>query len=243
MRITAKSDIGKVRSTNQDSYLAGEKSDGAAWAVVCDGMGGAAGGNVASSTAVRMISHAIDECYRSGMKSSSVYNMFESAVAGANAYVYDMGQKDDNLNGMGTTCVAALVVDNNVYVAHVGDSRAYIVSSDGALRQLTRDHSMVQDLVENGTISEDEAKSFPGKNIITRAIGVEKRIAVDFIEETFSDGDILILCTDGLTNFVSNEEIVAATTDATCFEYAEKLVDLANENGGGDNVTVVSIAH
>lgn len=241
MRITAKTDIGMVRQSNQDSYLAGEMADGVAWAVVCDGMGGAAGGNVASSTAVKMISHTIDECYREGMKASSIYNMLESAIAGANAYLYDMAKKDDSLNGMGTTCVTAIVTSDKVYVAHVGDSRAYIVSANGTLRQLTRDHSMVQDLLERGTLTADEAKSFPGKNIITRAIGVDSRVAVDFLEEDYADGDILLLCTDGLTNYVSDEEIVLATTDASCFEYAQRLVNLANENGGGDNITVVSI--
>lgn len=241
MRITAKSDIGKVRTSNQDSYSAGELSDGVAWAVVCDGMGGAAGGNVASSTSVRMISHAINECYRSGMKATSVYNMLESGVAGANACLYDMAQNDESLSGMGTTCVAAIVEKDKIYVAHVGDSRAYIVSADGKLTQLTRDHSMVQDLVESGELTPEEAKNFPGKNIITRAIGVDSRVAVDFVESDFAQGDILVLCTDGLTNYVSDDEIVSVTSSSNCFEYAEKLVDLANENGGGDNVTVVSI--
>lgn len=241
MRITAKTDIGRVRTSNQDSYSAGELSGGVAWAVVCDGMGGAAGGSVASSTSVRMISHTIDECYRNGMKPSSIYNMLESAIAGANACLFDMAKKDESLSGMGTTCVAAIVVGGKVYVAHVGDSRAYRISSAG-MHQLTRDHSMVQDLLENGSITADEAKTFPGKNIITRAIGVDSRVAVDFIEDEFEQGDILILCTDGLTNFVSDEQIVEATTDAGCFEYAERLVDLANTNGGGDNITVVSIS-
>ena len=241
MRITAKSDIGKVRTSNQDSYSAGELSEGVAWAVICDGMGGAAGGSVASSTSVRMVSRAINECYRTGMKASSIYNMLESGIAGANACLYDMAQNDESLNGMGTTCVTAIVESDKVYVAHVGDSRAYIVSADGKLTQLTRDHSMVQDLVENGNLTPEEAKNFPGKNIITRAIGVDSRVAVDFVESDFAQGDILVLCTDGLTNYVSDEEIVSVTGSSNCFEYAEKLVDLANENGGGDNITVVSI--
>ena len=189
-----------------------------------------------------MISHVIDECYREGMKSSSIYNMLESAIAGANAYIYDIAMKDESLSGMGTTCVVAIMLDNKVIVAHVGDSRAYIVSKSGKLRQLTRDHSMVQDLLENGTLTAEEAQSFPGKNIITRAIGVDSRVAVDFAEDTYDEDDILLLCTDGLTNFVTDEEIVSVTTDANCFEYAERLVNLANENGGGDNITVVSIA-
>lgn len=241
MRISAKTDIGKVRSSNQDSYSAGELSGGVAWAVVCDGMGGAAGGSVASTTSVRIISHTINECYRDGMKPSSVYNMLESGIAGANASLFDMAQKDESLTGMGTTCVAAIVAQSKVYVAHVGDSRAYKISNSGEISQLTRDHSMVQDLVESGSITADEAKTFPGKNIITRAIGVDSRVAVDFVEHDFDEGDTLLICTDGLTNYVSDEQIVESVKNTGCFEYAEKLVGLANENGGGDNITVVSI--
>ncbi|MBQ5824149.1 MAG: Stp1/IreP family PP2C-type Ser/Thr phosphatase [Clostridia bacterium] len=241
MRITAKTDIGLVRTDNQDSYSAGELSGGVAWAVVCDGMGGAAGGSVASSTSVKMISHTINECYRDGMKPSSIYNMFESAIAGANACLYDKAKSDDSLAGMGTTCVAAIVANSRVYVAHVGDSRAYRISEKNGISQLTRDHSMVQDLVENGSITADEAKTFPGKNIITRAIGVDSRVAVDFVEDDFEEGDILLLCTDGLTNFVEDEAILSASAETDFFEYAERLVEMANKNGGGDNITVVSI--
>ncbi len=241
MRITAKTDIGMVRTDNQDSYSAGELSGGVAWAVVCDGMGGAAGGSIASTTSVKMLSHTINECYRDGMKPSSIYNIFEAGIAGANACLFDKAKNDESLSGMGTTCVAAIVVNSRVYVAHVGDSRAYRISEKDGICQLTRDHSMVQDLVESGSITADEAKNFPGKNIITRAIGVDSRVAVDFIEEDFEDGDILVLCTDGLTNFVTDEQILAASAESNCFEFAEKLVAMANANGGGDNITVVSI--
>lgn len=242
MRITAKTDIGLMRSNNQDSYSAGELSNGVAWAVVCDGMGGAAGGNIASSVAVKMISQSIDEGYRKGMKPSSIRNMLESAVYSANAYLYDMSVKDSSLSGMGTTCVAALVVDSTVYISNIGDSRAYIITDNTDLRQITRDHSMVQDLVENGSITKDQAKNYPGKNIITRALGVESEVSADYYEETLSDNDILLICTDGLSNFVSEEEILELTSDGKFFEYAERLVEHANANGGGDNITVVSIA-
>ena len=242
MRITAKSDIGKVRTSNQDSYSAGELSDGVAWAIVCDGMGGAAGGNVASSTSVRMISHTLGECYRSGMKPSSIYNILESGIAGANACLYDMAQNDESLSGMGTTCVAAIVDSGKVYVAHVGDSRAYIISADGKLTQLTRDHSMVQDLVESGELTPEEAKSFPGKNIITRAIGVDSRVTVDFDESDFTQDDILILCTDGLTNYVSPADIVQVLTTDNVFAMPDKLVRIALANNATDNITAVVLA-
>ncbi len=242
MRVTAKTDIGKVRTSNQDAYSAGELPGGVAWAVVCDGMGGANGGNVASSVSVRMISHSIDEGYRNGMRPSSIRNMLESAISGANAYVYDLAKSDETLSGMGTTCVAALIADGMVYVSHVGDSRAYIISEGGKLRQLTRDHSIVQDLIETGSITSEEAKTYPGKNIITRALGVEENVSIDFCEEDFTENDILLICTDGLTNFVSEEDIINLTSDGKFFEYAERLVELANSHGGGDNITVVSIA-
>lgn len=242
MKITAKSDVGKVRANNQDSYSAGEMSDGSAWAVVCDGMGGAAGGNVASSKAVDKIARSIRDCYRPGMRPSSIINVLDSAIVTANAEVYDASVSDPDLSGMGTTCVAALVVDGVVYIAHVGDSRAYLVGRSGDIRCLTKDHSVVQSLVENGSITAEEARNFPGKNIITRAIGVEKDVLVDFDEAPINEGDILILCTDGLTNFVTDEQITEILADSSSFEYSARLVDTANENGGGDNITVVTVA-
>ena len=148
MKITAKTDKGIVRANNQDSYAAGERAGGAVWAVVCDGMGGAAGGNVASSVAVKTISRAIDDCYRDGMKPQSIFNMLESAVNRANAFLLDMAQEDVSLSGMGTTCVVVIVVNGVAYIAHVGDSRVYIIEKSGAFRQITRDHSYVQELVE-----------------------------------------------------------------------------------------------
>ena len=225
MKITAKTDKGIVRANNQDSYAAGELSGGAAWAVVCDGMGGAAGGNIASSEAVKTISRAM-----------------ESAICRANAFLLDMAQEDKSLTGMGTTCVAVLIIDGTAYIAHVGDSRVYVIPKDGALRQITRDHSYVQELVENGSITQDEARTYPGKNIITRAVGIEENLRVDFSEVTLDQDDVLLLCTDGLTNFVSDEEIAEIIVSSTNFEYAEKLVQAANEHGGGDNITVVTIA-
>ena len=242
MKITAKTDKGIVRANNQDSYAAGELAGGAVWAVVCDGMGGAAGGNVASSVAVKTISRAIDDCYRDGMKPQSIFNMLESAVNRANAFLLDMAQEDVSLSGMGTTCVVVVVVNGVAYIAHVGDSRVYIIKKSGAFRQITRDHSYVQELVELGSITQAEARTYPGKNIITRAVGIEDRIRVDVSEVPLKENDVLLLCTDGLTNFVSDERITEIVVGSSDFEYAEKLVQAANENGGGDNITVVTIA-
>lgn len=242
MKIVAKTDIGLQRESNQDSYAAGELPGAVAWAVVCDGMGGAAGGNYASSTAVKVISERITSSYRGGMSASSIRNMLTSAIAAANISVYDMSKSDPELTGMGTTVVVAIVVDNNVFIAHAGDSRAYILS-DGSLNQLTKDHSIVQEMIDHGTLTPDEARVDPRKNIITRALGVDSELRIDFDIADIDENDVLILCTDGLTNFVEPQEIYELTDDGKFYEYAERLVARANSNGGGDNITVVTVSY
>lgn len=242
MRIVAKTDIGLVRTSNQDSYAAGELPGSVAWAVVCDGMGGAAGGNFASSIAVKIISERISASYRQGMSDISIKNMLTSAILAANISVYEKGQADSDLTGMGTTVVVAIIADESVYIAHVGDSRAYVLS-DGKLNQLTKDHSFVQEMVDSGKLTPDEAKDDPRKNYITRALGVNPDVRVDFCQEYISENEILVLCTDGLTNFVNPEEICKLTDDGNFYEFAERLVNRANSNGGGDNVTVVTMSY
>ncbi|NMP36610.1 MAG: Stp1/IreP family PP2C-type Ser/Thr phosphatase [Clostridiales bacterium] len=242
MKIIAKTDKGLIRATNQDAYAAGEQPDGMTWAVVCDGMGGANGGNVASSLAVKLISEQITSCYREGMSTKSIKNMLLSAITAANINIYDMGSSNKELSGMGTTVVVAMITDHTVCVAHAGDSRAYLITDD-SLRQLTKDHSVVQELVETGQLTEDEAKKHPRKNLITRALGVDEDIDVDFCVEDMSDGSILLICTDGLTNSVETEDIFRITHESNCYEFAEKLVSLANSNGGSDNITVVAVAY
>lgn len=241
MRIVAKTDVGTVRPNNQDSYAAGELPGSVAWAVVCDGMGGANGGNVASSTAVKIISERITSSYKLGMSFSSIKNILTSAIAAANIEVFDESCSNASLAGMGTTVVSAIIADGSVYVAHAGDSRAYILSN-GALKQITKDHSFVQEMVDNGKLTPDEAKADPRKNIITRALGVNNEIRVDFCEEFIDENDVVLICTDGLSNFVSIEEIIDLTSDGKFNDYAERLVDRANQNGGGDNITVVTLS-
>lgn len=242
MKLVAKTDIGLVRSSNQDSFATGELPGNVAWAVVCDGMGGAAGGNFASSMAVKFISERITASYRQGMSDISIKNMLTSAIIAANVSIYDKGQSDPELTGMGTTVVVAILMEDSLYVAHVGDSRAYILSK-GMLNQLTKDHSFVQEMVDKGKLTPDEAKDDPRKNYITRALGVNSDVRVDFCQEFLSEDDVVILCTDGLTNYVTDEEICSLTDDSNVDEYTERLVNKANENGGGDNVTVVTLSY
>lgn len=241
MRIVAKTDKGNVRDSNQDAYAVGEFSDGVVWSVVCDGMGGAAGGNIASALAVKVISDKINASYRDQMRDPSIKNMLDSALTAANIEVYDFAEAQPELRGMGTTVVCAIVRDNQAYIAHAGDSRAYVINN-GNIKQITTDHSMVQDLLSSGRITAEEAEHHPNKNIITRAVGVDKSIKIDFEQIDLNDNDTLMLCTDGLSNYVSNEEITELMSDGKHYAFADRLVQKANSNGGGDNITVVIIS-
>ena len=239
MNVYAKTDIGKTRETNQDAFDTGYFNDGTVWAVVCDGMGGVSGGQVASSLCIDKTVNAIKRSYREDMTVNNVKNMLVSAINAANSYVFDESLKDRELKGMGTTIVAVVIVNNIAVVAHVGDSRAYIVND--TIKQITKDHSYVQLLVDNGKITLEEAENHPDKNIITRAIGIEGFVDVDVDIVDINDEDILLLCTDGLNGYVRDDDILK-----TVKEYGdsstEKLVETANLNGGHDNITVVLIS-
>lgn len=241
MKIVARTDAGLVRENNQDSYTAFELEN-AVVAVVCDGMGGAAEGALASSQAVRAIKDYITERYYSGMTDISIKSLLVSALESANRFVYNLSRTDEKYFGMGTTAVAAVISESYVYIAHVGDSRAY-KKSDGVLNQLTKDHSIIQHMIESGEISAQEAAAHPDKHIITRALGVDADVKVDFCQESFEENDILILCSDGLTNFVEPDDILNLTDDGCYYDYADRLVNLANQNGGGDNITVVAVEY
>ncbi len=241
MRIVAKTDKGNVRDSNQDAYAVGEFSDEVVWSVVCDGMGGAAGGNLASALAVKVISDKINASYRNQMRDSSIKNMLDSALTAANIEVFDFAEAQPDLRGMGTTVVCEIVRDNQAYIVHAGDSRAYVINN-GNIRQITTDHSMVQDLLLRGKITSEEAEHHPNKNIITRAVGVNKAIEIDFEQIDLEDDDTLLICTDGLSNYVSNDEMLELMSDGKHYAFADRLVKKANENGGGDNITVVVIS-
>ena len=241
MIISGASNIGCIRSSNQDSFITGKISDSVSFVVVCDGMGGANGGNIASEIATNIISEHIKSAYRDNMSSNSVRYLLMSAVIAANAEIYDRAQEDEDLLGMGTTVVAAIVVNNLAHVVHVGDSRAYIANSN-KIEQITRDHSVIQSMLENGEITEQEAKNHPNRNVITRALGVRDRVDVDYNEIILSEDDILLICTDGLTNFVENKKIAKIIKKHKISEYPDVLIDTANNNGGGDNITVVTLS-
>lgn len=241
MKISGKTDIGRQRRTNQDSYATGELVGSVAWAVVCDGMGGANGGNIASATAVKTVSERISSSFRQGMGSNSICNLLKSSVAAANINVFDMSKSVEALSGMGTTIVATIISEGIAHIVHAGDSRAYLISKDGNFEQITRDHSIVQTLLESGQLSEEDARIHPRKNVITRALGVDEILDLDYSEVELSDGEGILICTDGLTNFVDKDDIIKTLKEHSLMECPEILVDMANENGGGDNITVVVI--
>ncbi len=241
MIVSAKTDVGMKRSTNQDSFSYGQLENGTVtWAVVCDGMGGMAAGNVASASAVEVIAGALEQNLSPKSSASFVRNLLKTSIESANARVYDMASENEEMRGMGTTVVAVVIIKGIAYFAHAGDSRAYHCSGD-QIFQITTDHSIVQTLVEKGQLTEDEAKNHPNKNIITRALGVASYIDIDFDEREVSKGDTVLLCTDGLTNCIDDDLIKLASSDKDFASLAERLTELANQNGGNDNITVVAV--
>ena len=239
LKIYSQTDRGQVRSENQDAYIAATLTDQAAFAVVCDGMGGANAGNIASQNAVKIISDYILRSFREDMSADDLDKLLRNAITSANMVLYDMSIHTEAYAGMGTTVAAAIVCGQTVVIAHVGDSRIYLAGCK--LIQLTRDHSVVQSLLESGKITKEDAKVHPRKNIITRALGAEETVAVDTDILSFKEEESLLLCTDGLTNYLEPGDILEVFKTVTAECVPDRLVDLANAHGGGDNITVVTI--
>ncbi len=246
MLFFGKSDVGKKRAVNQDRCFISEYSDSAALCVVCDGMGGVHGGAEASATAIDAFSSHIqtfiEQC--PAPNKADVSQALEHAVSAANDAVKARADEDETLAGMGTTLVCALILDRTVYAANVGDSRMYLITEHG-IKQITRDHSYVQYLVDAGSLTPDEARHAPNKNIITRAVGTEESVEADIFEMTLSpDADTPVyglLCSDGLSNQLSDDEIAHLVMEGGDELEATvcKLIDRANDSGGPDNITAV----
>lgn len=234
-------DKGMRRQENQDCCYAFEPEPGALFAIVCDGMGGENAGDIASTLAVETIVHRIRTGWHRNMQPASVKNLLLTSITAANICVYDLAQSEEIYRGMGTTVVCAVLLGDNVTIAHAGDSRAYICN--GGLRQLTKDHSLVQELLDAGDLSPEEAKNYPQKNYITRALGVIEQIQIDFARAELKPDETLLLCSDGLTNYVSDEEICRIIREEKDADPAKTLVSQANLGGGGDNITAVVITN
>ncbi len=230
--------IGKMRKLNQDYVYSTEQPIGNLpnLFLVADGMGGHNAGDYASKLAVStIIEQAADA------DETDPARVLDLAISVANAVVWRSAEGSPELAGMGTTVVAAVVDGDHLYVANVGDSRLY-VANDTEMKQITRDHSWVEEMVKRGGLDREEARNHPDKNIITRAVGVESGVRIDFFDYTLKDGEKILMCTDGLTNMLSDEQIRdILAQDAGVAERAEELIRKANDNGGKDNISVILI--
>lgn len=205
--------------------------------VVCDGMGGAKSGNVASSMAVEVFTQEIRATWKPGMSREDTENMLRCAVKLVNFAIYDQAAQFADFAGMGTTMVAALVEGTTATVVNVGDSRAYHISHDG-IRKVTQDHSIVQLMVDRGELTEEEAKSYPGKNLITRAIGTDATVECDLFPLEVERGDCVLLCTDGLSNLLDEQEILFEVAhDQQRENSCQRMLEIALNRGAPDNVT------
>lgn len=234
-------DPGCTRTQNQDAYQIEVLDRNTLLCVVCDGMGGAKSGNVASTLAVDVFVQEVKRTWTPGMDPEKQDQMLRGAVKLANFTVYDQAQQFEEFTGMGTTLAAVLIHGKLATVVNVGDSRVYSVRSDG-VRQLTTDHSLVQMMVRRGELTPEQAKSYPGKNLITRAIGTEPVVECDIFHRRMVGGECLLLCTDGLSNSLDDQEILfevvhGINKQSSC----ERLLTIAKNRGAPDNVTCVLI--
>jgi PPM family protein phosphatase len=234
------SDKGMHRDTNEDSYdiIAGFPGLPAVF-VIADGMGGHSSGEIASRTAVDFINARIlgePELLSDG---NNVAESIVRIMDATNSHVFSLSQENPELSGMGTTLTMAVVYTKWLYIGHVGDSRAYLYRN-GSLDRLTTDHSYVEELIRSGNLTREEAKTHPRKNVITRALGCQSTLEVDNAVFEMRQNDTFLICTDGLTNMLSDEEITAILEEYTDpQECSKKLVDTANQQGGADNITVL----
>ena len=228
---------GVVRQQNQDTFSSKILEDGRVLALVCDGMGGARAGNIASTMAADLfMTHFSDE-----PEDRSDEERMQHAASVANDEVFLRSTRDEDCAGMGTTMVAALASETQAVILNEGDSRAYHINESGIVR-ITRDHSLVEDLVERGELTREEARSHPHKNLITRALGAEPILLADCFRQSLVPGDYLLLCSDGLSNVVNEQEMLyevihGGDNEGCC----QRLLDIALDRGAPDNVTVVLI--
>lgn len=230
-------DIGRKRKLNQDFVYSSDEAVGNLKNVyiVADGMGGHQAGDYASKCTVETMVREIKGCFE-----QSPIRILSRAIRIANDQVRRKAREDESLYGMGTTVVAATVLGKYLQVANVGDSRLYIINEE--VRQITRDHSLVEEMVRMGGLDREAARNHPDKNIITRAIGARDTIEIDFFHEELKSGDLILMCSDGLTNMLEDEEIGRILkTPGTIEERAERLIDAANQSGGRDNIAVILI--
>lgn len=237
MKAYAMTDVGKKRTTNQDYVYASKEAIGNLpnLFIVADGMGGHRAGDLASRYTV--------ETFIEDVKNSDEINpisIIESAIRTANRALMEKASESEEYEGMGTTLVVATVVDRSIYIANVGDSRLYLVNNE--IQQITRDHSLVEEMISLGELDKESARLHEKKNIITRAVGADADLIADFFEVEYSAGDIILMCSDGLSNMIEDKNIKNIINEGTDLsDIAHKLIEVANNNGGKDNIAVVLV--
>ena len=247
MLFYGKTDVGRRRAVNQDNFIIKKYSPDVLLAVVCDGMGGANGGNVASALAAETFAARVDEYEKKhkeffGMSEEDILDLLSDAATEANRAVYRRASGDISLSGLGTTLVGCIISGEHAYVVTVGDSRLYV----DEITQVTHDHSYVQYFIDQGKMTVEEAKKSRNKNLITRAVGIEKTVGADLFSHDMPTGSCAVLCSDGLSNLVDPDEISGIVGNIRSSDDIEKacseLIDEANRRGGNDNITAVLLS-
>ena len=235
----AATDKGKKRAANQDGFYTSDTPY--PLFVLCDGMGGHASGDIASQSCIESVKSYIEASNSVNLTDETIEMALSNALKHANEIVYSRSLQSEELKGMGTTADVAVVIFDTLYVSHVGDSRVYLLHG-GELKCITKDHSLVQKMVDQGLLTADQARVHPNRNVITRALGTEEEIESDFLKVKLSSGDIILMCSDGLHSMLSDMEIKRLLiSDATPQGVVQNLIDKANENGGDDNITAIVV--
>lgn len=240
MKTASLSDTGRKRQLNQDVVYSSELPVGNLpnLFMIADGMGGHKAGDYASRYAVDTVCREVQDS-----KEENPEIILQNAISRANADIFMLSEENKDLEGMGTTVVAATIYGNRMKVGNVGDSRLYIINGKN-IRQITTDHSLVEEMIKAGSLERENARTHPNKNIITRAVGVTDNVRVDFFDVELQEGDIVLLCSDGLSNMLEDEEIrMIINAQRDICEKAEALVRAANQNGGRDNISLILIEH
>ncbi len=240
MKIATVTDKGMIREKNEDSFISFNIANDVVCLVVADGMGGHRAGSIASTSVCSAVADAVKKMAGDcEITDENAGECLTEAIGIANKKLYSDQLTDETLKGMGSTVVAVILTQNKIHACNVGDSRLYVLSD--TIKQITKDHSYVQDLIDNGVITKDEANNHPNKNIITRAVGTELTVQTDYFIIHRKEASKLIMCTDGLSNMVSDNEIEKVLKSNDAQAAANILVDMANENGGTDNITVIIV--
>lgn len=237
MEFYCKTDVGVSRKINQDAVASRTLNSNFAWSIVCDGMGGTNGGDVASILAVSEVTEYLDDNLNEDTSAENIKILMYNAIENANNKIFEKASENTALRGMGTTIVLCVVNDKTLHIMYAGDSRVYVISKSG-IRQVTKDHSIVQEMVDSGEITQEDAKNHPQKNIITRALGVRKDVELDYMQLSLESDEIVLMCSDGLTNEISDDEICSICANNDISKIPDKLIREANKSGGRDNITV-----